>query len=104
VRCDTVPAIRYGQQGMTDLSYSVDMILFYSLYRTLGPETFDRAYRDFFQRHRDRGARTADLVAAFRNAAPASGPILDDWLLTTAWYPELLRARSVLDLVAKYSH
>jgi aminopeptidase N len=102
--CDSVPMLQYGQAGRTDLSYSVGMIMFYALYRTLGPDTFDRAYRDFFQRYRTQGAHTADLVAAFHAASPASDPILHDWLLTTAWVTRLQAARSIDEVLAAYRH
>ena len=65
--CATVPFADYGKAGLTDLSYSVGAAMFYVLYQTLGADAFDRAYREFFARHRDRGATSADLVAAFES-------------------------------------
>jgi len=103
VRCDSVPLARYGAAGLTDRSYSVGMLMFYALAQALGAETFDRTYRGFFQRHRDTGATTADLVAAFRAASPRSGPILDDWLLTTRWYTRLASGETVQHIVAGYA-
>ena len=100
--CDSVPLANYGAAGLTDRSYSVGMLMFYALARTLGAETFDRAYREFFQQHRDSGATTADLVAAFRKASPRSAPVLDDWLLTPRWYHRLAAGETLPHIVAGY--
>jgi aminopeptidase N len=78
------------------------MLLFHVLYRVLGAVEFDRAYRDFFQSHRNRGGTTADLVAAFERASNASGPIFDDWLLTTRWRSKLSAGATIDQLVETY--
>ncbi|HXI32946.1 MAG TPA: hypothetical protein VNH63_02600 [Gemmatimonadales bacterium] len=103
VRCDSLPLAGYGAAGLTDRSYGVGMLMFYALAQTLGAETFDRTYRGFFQRYRDTGATTADLVAAFRKASPRSGPVLDDWLLTTRWYTRLASGETVRHIIAGYA-
>jgi hypothetical protein len=89
-RCLTVPLARFGEQRMTDYSYSVGMLMFDALYRALGPETFDRAYRDFFQRYRTRGATTAQLIAAFHQIAPASDGVFEEWMTTARWSSRVL--------------
>ena len=101
-RCDSVALGNYGAAGLTDRSYSVGMLMFYALARTLGAETFDRAYREFFQQHRDSGGTTADLVAAFRRVSPRSAPILDDWLLTPRWHRRLAAGETFQHIVAGY--
>jgi hypothetical protein len=84
-RCLTVPMARYGTERMTDYSYSVGMLMFVELYRTLGPEKFDRAYREFFQRYRVRGATTAQLIATFGEA----DRVFEEWMTTTKWSTRL---------------
>jgi hypothetical protein len=103
VPCDSVPLANYGAAGLTDRSYSVGMLMFYALAQTLGAEGFDRAYRGFFQQYRDRGATTADFVAAFRRASPKSDRVLSDWLLTTRWYRRLASGETVRHMVDGYT-
>jgi hypothetical protein len=102
VRCDSVPMAAYGRARATDLSYSVGNVMFYILYQVLGADTFDRAYRTFFQRYRTRGARTTDLVAAFHDADARSDAVLDDWLLTTRWYGRLSAGTSIDQMIGAY--
>jgi hypothetical protein len=101
-RCDSVPFASYGTAGMTDDSYSVGMLMFYTLYQVMGAERFDRAYRDFYQGHREGGGSTAQLAAAFTAADPASGPVLHDWLLTTRWYARLKAGESLPQMIEGY--
>ena len=70
--CATVPFADYGKSGLTTLSYPVGALTFYSLYKTLGADAFDRAYRDFFQQYRERGATSQGLIAAFKRVDQAS--------------------------------
>jgi hypothetical protein len=99
--CDSIPFARYGVVGMTDRSYPVGMLMFYALYQVMGAEAFDRAYRDFVQRYFKTGARTADLVAAFRGVDPRSERIFTEWLLTPRWYARLA-AESLSQIVEDY--
>jgi hypothetical protein len=100
--CDTVPLAGYGGAGLTDRSYSVGMLMFYALYEVLGQETFDRAYGTFFQQYREKGATTADLVAAFGKVSPKGEPIFKDWLFTTRWYSLLSSGKSFRQIVSQY--
>jgi hypothetical protein len=102
--CAAVPLAGYGTAEATGLSYQVGAVMFYALHRTMGAERFDRAYREFYQRYRERGATGADLVAAFRRADPRSGPIFADWYSTTRWYAQLTAGESVRQIVGSYEH
>lgn len=98
--CTTVPFAAYGRSELTTLSYPVGALTFYSLYKTLGTDAFDRAYREFFQQHRERGATSQDLIAAFKRADPASERIFAEWFSTTRWYARLIGGeplRQILD-------
>jgi hypothetical protein len=100
--CHRIPASRYGEAGLTDRSYQVGLLMFWALYQTLGAEGFDRAYRSFFQGHRETGARTSDLVNAFERESGRSAPIFADWLTTTRWYDRLAGDSTMSDLLARY--
>lgn len=100
--CDSVPFSDYGKVGSTGLSYSVGFLMFYALHAVLGAHAFDRAYRGFFQRYRERGASTADLSAAFRAADPRSERILSDWLFTTRWHARLGAGETLARMIESY--
>jgi hypothetical protein len=101
--CGTVPFAEYGKAELTDLSYSVGMAMFYALYKTLGADAFDKAYREFYQQHRAAGATSAQLIAAFNAASPASDAIFTEWFTTTKWYSRLSAAESLRQIVNGYA-
>lgn len=77
--------------------------MFYVLHEVMGPEKFDSAYRAFFQQHRETGARSLDLIAAFRRADSRSDRILEDWYFTTRWYSRLRAGETLRQMVEEYS-
>jgi hypothetical protein len=101
-RCDEHPLQTFGEAGLTGRSYSVGMLMFYSLHELMGPDRFNRAYREFFQRYRTSGATTAELVAAYRRAEPRSERVFRDWLYTTRWYGRLSAGDSLGRIVDGY--
>ena len=102
--CNSVPFEAYGEAGLTDRSYQVGLLMFYLLYRLLGADAFDRAYRAFVLQYRDTGATTADLLATFARESPSSGqPIFDDWLMTTRWYSRLASGESLQHIIDVYA-
>jgi peptidase M1-like protein len=101
--CRTTPFVAYGRSGATDHSYSVGLLMFYALSRTMGEERFDRAYREYFQEHRSAGGSLDELVAAFERADPATGTIFHEWLTTTRWYDRLSNGEAFEAIVRSYS-
>jgi hypothetical protein len=101
VRCNAVPLARFGQAGMTDLSYGTGLALFYALDRVLGPDEFNRVYREYFQSHQS-GGSTDELAAAFRSVGPVTEPILQDWLFTSRWYSRLSSGEALGAMVESY--
>jgi hypothetical protein len=101
--CDTVPFQAYGAAGLTDRSYTVGLLMFYALYRVLGADAFDRAYRGFFLKYRDTGASAAELAAAFHRESPACDAIFADWLTTTRWYARLASGEPLAQIIGSYT-
>ena len=97
------PMIEYGERGQTDLAYSVGMLMFDVLHRTLGREAFDRVIGGFYARYADSGASTDDFA---RFASEASGrdltPLFDDWMYTTRWYDRMKAGETTEDVAAGY--
>ena len=100
--CDRVPFADYGRAELTDLSYSVGAAMFYALYRALGADQFDRAYRVFYQRYKDSSATSADLMTAFHDVDPSADRIFDEWFRTTRWYARLRGGESLERIVESY--
>lgn len=102
-RCGSIPLGQFGEERLTDYSYSVGRLMFAALYAALGEEAFDRALRAHFQAHRASGTRTDDMVQAFVDeGGPAARRIFDDWLDTTAWLDLLREAGSAQRLLDSY--
>ncbi|NOT10146.1 MAG: hypothetical protein HOP28_18285 [Gemmatimonadales bacterium] len=100
--CSDTPFAGYGKAGLTGRSYVVGMLMFHALHQVLGADAFDRVYRDFYQRYWRTGATSADLVAAFRAANPASDRIFADWFFTARWYTRLAAGESLRQMVEAY--
>jgi aminopeptidase N len=98
-----IPMIEYGRRGQTDLAYSVGMLMFDVLHRTVGRESFDRVIGGFYRRYAETGGSTDDFV---RLASEASGrdlsPLFDDWMYSTRWYQRLKEGENTEDFAAGY--
>jgi hypothetical protein len=100
--CTRIPLADYGRAELTDYSYSVGMAMFYALFKTLGTESFDKAYRGYYQQHRAAGGTSAELVAAFHDVDPRSDRIFADWFSTTKWHSRLAKGEKLRDVVQGY--
>jgi hypothetical protein len=86
----TVPFRRYGEVGLTDLSYQVGMLMFYALHRALGDKELDAALGSYYQDHRERGGTFEQLIEYVRaNASVGLDRFFEDWVYTTRWYDAL---------------
>jgi hypothetical protein len=89
-----VPFLRYGEEGVTGLSYRVGHLMFYALHRALGDRTFDAALGGYYQEHRQIGGTFQDLMEAVQVSSPIDlDEFFRDWVHTTTWYQELLAGR-----------
>lgn len=94
-----IPFRRYGEAGMTGLSYRVGFLMFYLLYESLGEEAFDAAVGGHYQTHRETGGTFEDLLARLDAAADEDlTPFFQDWVHTTAWYERLAGGASLSEL------
>ncbi len=102
-RLKSVPMIDYGKEGMTNFSYSAGMLMFYTLHRLVGQESFNAIVGGFYQKYRATGAGTAQFVS---HASAAAGRDLaaffDDWLYSARWYGILASGSKVQDLAERY--
>lgn len=102
-RLATVPMLDYGRAGMTGDSYRTGMLMFYALYRLVGPATFRSIVGTHAARHHASGATTAEFVAeAERAGGPGVAALFRDWLTTTRWLEILSSGAAVRTLAERY--
>ncbi len=102
-RLKSVPMIDYGKEQITGYSYSAGMLMFSTLYRLVGQESFNAIVGGYYQKYQAAGGTTAQFV---RHASAAARrdltPLFDDWLSTTRWYQILSSGAKVEDLANRY--
>lgn len=76
----------YGRMGMTDYSYSVGALMFYTMYRLMGHQAFTHLIGAYYQRHEATGGSSDDFVRLAKQLSPVSlDRVFDDWLYSTRW-------------------
>jgi aminopeptidase N len=91
----------YGEHRITDLSYSVGMLLFAVLDELVGEEQFNRIMGEYHQRFAATG--TDEFVVLARSLSNLElGPFFHDWMYTTQWYHYVRDGATREDLVAVY--
>jgi hypothetical protein len=84
------PFRRYGEAGLTDLSYRVGCLMFDALFTKLGPEVFDDALGSYYEDHELRGGTFEDLTEAFQNRTDLDlSGFFHEWIDTAGWYDQL---------------
>ncbi len=98
-----VPMQLYGAVDRTGLSYSVGMLLFYSLERCLGPSAFDALWGDYLRKTRVTGGSDQDFAAFAmqRTPNPAVRELLNTWFFTTRWIEQLSAGEPLASLDAE---
>jgi len=76
-----VPMAQFGQEKITNLSYTKGGVFFAALYRLTGPEAFNQIIRQHYQRYASTGATLDDFVQTCRAVAGDKlDRLFDDWL------------------------
>jgi hypothetical protein len=98
-----VPLVEYGARQLTDLSYTVGGLFFFSLYQTLGEAGFDRVMGGYAMRYREAGSTTAAFVRYLQGHSSVNlRPVLDDWLFGTSGCRRLIGGEPLARIVAGY--
>ncbi len=98
-----IPLMSYGASGRTDYSYTVGMLLFYSLAQCVGEPAFDALWGGYLRKTRDTGGSDRDfaIFAAEQSGNPAVRRLFDTWFFTTRWIERLLAGETVNGLGAE---
>ncbi len=95
--------IRYGEEQITGLSYTVAAVMFGVIYELVGRDEFNQIIGGFYQQYRASGATTADFVRhANRVTSQDLDVLFEDWIHTTGWYERVSSGASIRDLVRAY--
>ena len=93
----------YGKRGVTGLSYRTGAMMFYALFRTMGPKAFDRGLADWFTSYRTTGSTTGQFVATMQEASSADlSALFDEWLYSGEWSRKIAAGASVEEVLADY--
>ena len=98
-RLQGIPLARYGQEGITTLSYNVGMLLFYALDRCVGRDAFNQRIGGFDSRYRDGGATLEKLRDELQSGDDRGvTALLDQWLFTTRWFARLRGGETIAQI------
>jgi len=85
-RLTKIPMADYGKMAMTDYSYSVGALMFYTMYRLMGHHAFTQLIGAYYQRYEAAGGSSDDFVRLAKQLSPVSlDRVFDDWLYSTRW-------------------
>jgi aminopeptidase N len=102
-RVTQVPLVNYGNEQMTDYSYSVGALLFHLLYGVVGPERFRAIIGEYSRQYATPGGSTRELAALAGRRGPAGVKTLfDTWVFTTGWWPAIKDGATYAELVRQY--
>jgi hypothetical protein len=102
-RLATVPFKKFGQEHMTDWSYSVGLLMFALVDRISGPEAFNQMIGGFYQANSKTGA-TCEEFSRFiggRGSKPVQS-VLNEWFETSAWWTRVSAGESFDAITASY--
>jgi len=98
-----VPMIDYGQERLTNFSYSQGMLFFYVLCKKAGKEALIKAVGSVYQTYHNTGVSTRDFLAHLKNEL---GLELDSfyqaWIFSTEAAHDICNLQSLDDLINKY--
>lgn len=101
--CKDVPIIKYGDEGLTDLSYTKGMLFFYLLYNVMGEDDFMDAMGTFYQKHKKTGATLEDFLDHVKQRSKQSlDKLYDEWIFGTESSRLVLEGTPVEDLIQRY--
>lgn len=98
-----VPMMDYGEEDMTDLSYTKGMVMFYTLYKMVGEQQFRELIGSFYQKYHARGATADEFVEHCKQESRVDlTDIFNDWIYGIKSSEYILNGTSVEDIINKY--
>ncbi len=98
-----VPMCEYGEENLTDMSYTAGGLLFDVYYRLVGAEVFRKTVGEYYRTFFETGGSTDDFVLLASELSPVDlGPFFDDWVYSPRWTERVLASGDHNDLVRFY--
>ena len=98
-KCKDVPIIEYGNEGMTDLSYTKGMLFFYILHQVIGEKDFLAAAGSFYQKYNRTGATSEEFLNHVKQHSKQN---LEEWIFGTESSRLILEGIPVEDVIQRY--
>jgi len=98
-----VPIIEYGNEGLTDLSYTKGMLFFYLLYHVMGEDDFLEAIGSFYQKYKQTGATSEEFLNHVKQHTEKNlDRLYKEWIYGTESSRLILEKVPVEDLIQRY--
>ena len=102
-KCKDVPIIEYGNEDLTDLSYTKGMLFFYLLYHVLGEKDFLDAAGTFYQKYNRTGATSLEFLNHVKRRSKQNlDRLYEEWIFGTESSRLVLEVIPVEDLIQRY--
>lgn len=98
-----VPIIEYGNEGLTDLSYTKGMLFFYLLNHVMGEDDFLEAIGSFYQKYKQTGATSEEFLNHVKQHTEKNlDRLYKEWIYGTESSRLILEKVPVEDLIQRY--
>jgi len=103
-RLKNIPLIDYGNEDLTDFSYTQAMIMFSTLYYWLGEDTFNKLIGGFYEQYYKTGASTRAFTEYCIKHCKEKQikTFFDNWMYTTDYIEHLNSDATIDDIVLIY--
>ena len=99
-----VPIIDFGNENLTNYSYTQGMLMFSVLYYWVGESNFNQVIKNFYQHYYSTGASTLDFTKLWEKSIPNENlnQFFDDWMYGTKYTEFITKDMSVDYIIAHY--
>ena len=102
-KCKDVPIIAYGNEDLTDLSYTKGMLFFFILYNVIGEKDFLNAAGSFYQKYKHSGATAEEFLNHVKQHAKQNlDRLYQEWIYGTESSRLVLDKIPVEEIIQRY--
>ncbi|MDO8628873.1 MAG: M1 family aminopeptidase, partial [Phycisphaerales bacterium] len=102
-RLAAVPMIRYGEEKLTDHSYTKGMVFFALLHALIGKDAFHRIVGAHYEKHAESGATSDEFFNTCRSiGAEKVDRLIDEWIYGERASERILKGMTFQQLVDLY--
>jgi len=102
-KCKDVPIIQYGNEDLTDLSYTKGMLFFYLLYHVMGEKDFLDAAGSFYQKYKHTGATSEEFLNHVKQRSEQNlDRLFQEWIFGTESSRLVLEGMPTEEMIQRY--